>query len=289
MSEEIKTTKKLIQEAGNRYGKLVVLERVGTKTFPSGQKKPIWLCQCDCGNTTETYAQSLRSGQVKSCGCGRLELDKDWTGIVQGKLTVVSRAEDKITKSGAKAIRWNCLCECGETKILKGSALRDGSSSCGCEYNREKHGHTVDQKHSPTFSSWWAMMQRCLNVNHEAYKLYGAEGIGVEDSWKDFPTFLNDMGERPEGTSLNRINGARIYSKETCEWATLSIQAYDQKKRSTNKSGKTGVCWDKLQSKWEAYISVDRKKVSLGFSSNLEDAIELRKAAELKYYGWNKE
>lgn len=289
MSEEILNGKKLIREEGNRYGKLVVIERVGSKTYPSGQTKPIWLCQCDCGNTTETSAQGLRAGQVKSCGCARYDLDKDWVGTVQGKLTVVSRAEDKITKRGYKAIRWLCKCECGNTKILRSTALKNGSNSCGCEYNREKHGHTVDQKHSPTFASWWSMMQRCLNVNHEAYKLYGAVGVEVEESWKDFPTFLADMGERPEGCTLNRINSAMIYSKETCEWATLSIQAYDQKKRSTNKSGKTGVCWDKRLDKWEAYISVDRKKISLGFSEVLEEAIELRKKAEIKYYGWNKE
>lgn len=289
MTEEIKNGKKLIEETGNRYGKLVVIKRVGSKKYPSGQTKPIWLCQCDCGNITETSAQGLRAGQVKSCGCARTDIDVDWTGVVQGKLTVVSRAPDKVTKSGYKAIRWNCICECGGSKILRSSALKSGSDNCGCGYKRGTHGHTVNADHSPTFTSWHSMMQRCLNENHEAYKLYGAIGVGVQESWKDFINFLEDMGERPHGTTLNRINGAMIYSKETCEWATLSIQAYDQKKRITNKSGKTGVCWDKRLSKWEAYISVDKKKISLGFSEELQEAIELRKAAELKYYGWNKE
>lgn len=289
MEEVIKNGKKLINETGNRYGKLVVIKRIGTKTFPSGQKKPIWLCQCDCGNTSEVAAQSLRAGQMKSCGCLRLELDKDWTGVRQGKLTVLSRTEDKITKAGYKTIRWNCQCDCGGTKILKSSALTKGSTSCGCDYKRGTHLHTANAEHSPTFTSWHSMLQRCYNPNHEAYKLYGAIGIVSDERWKSFENFLEDMGERPAGTSLNRINGANIYSKDTCEWATYSIQAYDQKKRSTNKSGKTGVCWDKRLDKWEAYISVDRKKVSLGFSSDKDEAIKLREAAELKYYGWNKE
>lgn len=286
-----KVSKKLIREEGKRYGKLVVIKRAGTKEFPSGQKKPVWLCQCDCGNFTETYAQSLRSGQVKSCGCAKLDLKNDYTGLKQGKLTVISRAEDGETKSGNKTIRWNCLCECGNTKIIKSRGIKNGASSCGCEAatKRRKHGHTVDSDHSPTFTSWHSMMQRCCNENNEAYKSYGAIGITVDERWKDFLNFLEDMGERPEGTSLNRIRGSSVYSKDTCEWASYSIQAYDQKIRNTNKSGRTGVCWDKRLGKWEAYISVEKKKISLGFYEDLDNAIEARKEAELKYYGWVKE
>lgn len=287
--KDVVSGKKLIDEVGNKYGKLTVIERVGTKVFPSGQKKPIWLCSCECGNTTEVYGQTLRRGDVKSCGCLRLELDIDWSGVRQGKLTVTERAPDKITKSGAKTIRWMCQCDCGGSKILKSTALRDGASSCGCEYKREKHGHTVNQEHSPTFTSWHAMMQRCHNENHHAYALYGAVGITVCERWKDFTNFLADVGERPDGTSLNRIHGATVYSPETAEWATLSIQAYDQKKRNTNTSGKTGVSLNKNTGRWEAYITVQRKTVKLGLHDNFEDAVAAREAAELKYYGWTKE
>ena len=287
---DFKTSSKLVDETGNRYGKITVLERVGTKVYPSGQKKPIWSCVCDCGNIIEVPGQSLRGGQYQSCGCAKKELRQDWTGVRQGKLTVVSRAEGKKMKSGRTTIRWYCECDCGGSIILKSSALKNGSGSCGCEYNRrEKHGHTSKKEVSPTFTSWHSMMQRCFNENHQAYKLYGAEGITVCDRWKEFKNFLEDMGERPEGTTLNRINGAKIYSPETCEWATYSVQAYDQKKRSTNKSGVTGVCWDKRVGKWEAYISVDKKKISLGFYDDVASAAKAREAAEIKYYGFTKE
>lgn len=288
--EELRTTSKLVDETGNRYGKLVVIERVGTKIYPSGQKKPIWSCLCDCGTVIEVPAQSLRAGQYQSCGCGRKDLKTDWTGVKQGKLTVVSRAEGIKERGGRTTVRWLCECECGGSIILKSSALKNGSTSCGCAYKRrEKHGHTVKAEPSPTFTSWHAMMQRCLNPNHQAYQLYGAIGITVCERWRDFSNFLEDMGERPEGTTLNRINGAEIYSLETCEWATYSLQAYDQKKRSTNKSGVTGVCWDKRMNKWEAYISVDKKKVSLGFFDDVPSAAEARRCAELKYYGFTKQ
>lgn len=131
--------------------------------------------------------------------------------------------------------------------------------------------------------------QRCLNQNHHAYQLYGAIGITVCDEWKDFTNFLKDMGVRPEGTSINRINGAMVYSSDTCEWATYSVQAYDQKIRATNKSGVTGVCWDKRLDKWEAYISVDKKKISLGFYEEVSEAASARKSAEIKYYGFTKQ
>ena len=276
-------------ETGKRYGLLQVLERAESKVLSNGVKYAQWLCKCDCGTIKEVYASFLRSGQVKSCGCLRSKNVKDWTGLRQGKLTVVKRAPDGLTKSGKKTILWDCLCDCGNSITIKNTGLRDGSDNCGCSPTDQSHLHAVVDAVSPTYMSWGAMLQRCLNPNCDAYSEYGGVGIRVHEDWKDFPTFLADMGERPEGCTLNRINSAMIYSKETCEWATLSIQAYDQKKRSTNKSGKTGVCWDKRLDKWEAYISVDRKKISLGFSEVLEEAIELRKAAEIKYYGWNKE
>lgn len=157
-----------------------------------------------------------------------------------------------------------------------------------------KHGHCLSSGRSPTYESWWNMLQRCKNPSNSAYPKYGAIGVTVCDRWDNhaggsFENFLEDMGERPEGRSLNRVGSASVYSKGTCEWATSSIQSYDQKKRSTNKSGKTGVAWNKNSGKWEAYISVDKKKVYLGSHTDFDDAVKAREEAELKYYGWNKE
>lgn len=276
-------------ETGKRYGLLQVLERAESKVLSNGAKYAQWLCKCDCGTVKEVYASFLRSGQVKSCGCLRSAPTVDWTGQRQGKLTIVTRAPDGVTKSGKKTILWNCVCDCGNKLVLKNTGLRDGASSCGCSNNYITHMHTSGDLHTPTYTSWDAMLQRCLNPKCHAYDEYGGAGIRVDEDWKDFSKFLEDMGEKPDGTSLNRINGAPIYSKATCEWATFSIQAYDQKIRETNKSGRTGIWRNEKLSKWEAYISVDKKKVYLGVFSDFEDAVKAREGAEIKYYGWNKQ
>lgn len=146
---------------------------------------------------------------------------------------------------------------------------------------------------STTYTSWESMVQRCTNVNSGSYFKYGAVGITVCDRWLvtrggSFENFLEDMGERPKGKTLNRIHGAKVYSKDTCEWATPSMQGFDQKKRSTNTSGYTGVCWDKVNLKWKASIMVGRKNKSLGRYLYIKDAVVARKAAELLYFGFNK-
>lgn len=279
-----------ISEEGNRYGSLEVLRRSGSDKYPSGRSKPMWDCLCDCGNTARVSGQSLRAGTTKSCGCLRESIKVDWTGAKQGKLEVLSRYHGEPHANGRTPIRWNCLCECGSEIVLSSTALREGSSSCGCGYKRRpKNPDTVNRVESPTHITWRSMIDRCYNPSREAYKYYGALGVTVCERWKTYENFLEDMGERPDGMTLNRVKGAKEYSPENCEWATRSVQAYDQRIRETNKSGVTGVCWDKRVGKWEAYISVNKKKVSLGFYNTIKDASEVRSEAELEYYGFNKD
>jgi hypothetical protein len=138
------------------------------------------------------------------------------------------------------------------------------------------------------------MQSRCLNNDDIAYSKYGGDGITICDRWlapnpQGFFNFLEDMGERPDGTSLNRVGGAKLYSKDTCAWATPNEQSFDQKLQSNNSSGKTGVCWKKKDRRWRAYIYKDNINISLGSYLNLEDAIKAREEAELKYYGFIKE
>lgn len=140
---------------------------------------------------------------------------------------------------------------------------------------------------SPTYKTWNAMKQRCLNPSTPNYKKYGALGVTVCDKWLTFEGFYDDMGERPEGTSLNRKAGASIYSKETCEWATTSIQSYDQMLDPRNRSGVKGVRWRKERGVWEARISQGEQHL-LYYGLDFFEAVCCRKSAELKFYGFGR-
>lgn len=149
---------------------------------------------------------------------------KDISGEKFGRWTVV-KLDDTVKGQTAK---WVCKCECGTEQSVVGSTLRNGTSiSCGC-YNNEKnlvHGHARKQTRSRTYTTYKTMVQRCTNPEATGYEHYGARGITICDRWlESFENFLEDMGERPEGRTLDRKDNDKGYSKDNCRWATQSEQ-----------------------------------------------------------------
>lgn len=91
------------------------------------------------------------------------------------------------------------------------------------------HGHYLHNKPTLTYKTWESMRQRCNNPNDPSYDNYGGRGIKICPEWNSFPRFLSDMGERPKGTSLDRIDVNGDYCKENCHWATAKEQALNMR------------------------------------------------------------
>lgn len=153
-------------------------------------------------------------------GKQRLQL----TGNRYGRWLVVA---DTGKVDHKKRSLWHVVCDCGSEREIAAEPLTRGKSkSCGCyqsDWTIEKH--TKHGMHgTPTYVSWNSMVARCTVKSHRKYASYGGAGITVCERWRDFASFLEDMGERPENTSIDRIDGTRGYEPGNCRWATHQDQ-----------------------------------------------------------------
>jgi len=154
----------------------------------------------------------------------------------------------------------------------------------------ERHGACLDRCVTPTYQAWAAMRTRCLNPNNPAYPRYGGRGIRICDEWSLFSGFLRDMGERPEGMSIDRIDCNGHYAPSNCRWANPTQQANNRRSnRSLEWNGKnftlaelsreTGINWNTIRGRLERGFSVERA-ISATFRERTKprmDAEERRK------------
>lgn len=148
---------------------------------------------------------------------------KDEIDNIYGNLTV----KNFLGKKGvAGHSYWNCECICGNMHKATGTSLRSGKvKMCKiCSSNKKSvfkttHGQSKQGQESGTYKSWRNMMKRCSYEKDIGYDNYGGRGITVCEQWKDFMNFYKDMGDRPEGMSLDRIDVDGNYCKENCKWS----------------------------------------------------------------------
>lgn len=144
-------------------------------------------------------------------------------GRVFGRWTVVKQVPRPASRRQAGSF-WMVRCTCGNTEIRSGGHLNAGRGNSGCLMCRS-HGATIG-KMTPEYQSWRGMRERCLNPKHASYANYGGRGIRVCAEWlHSFAAFRSDMGVRPRGHSLDRINSDGPYNRSNCRWADARTQA----------------------------------------------------------------
>ncbi len=142
--------------------------------------------------------------------------------------------------------------------------------------------------YNPLYKTYFNMIYRCTKPGNNRYKYYGGRGIKVCDRWlgKDgLKNFLDDVGKRPDGYTLDRINRNGDYSPDNCRWSDIYTQNINRGAPSDNTSGRVGVTYEKARRNWRAYISYKGSHHRLGSFGSIEKAIIAREQAEIKFYG----
>lgn len=187
------------------------------------------------------------------------------TGEIYGRLTVISETIS-VYYGKQRMRRWTCKCSCGQERIVHQAALTTGhTKSCGC-LNKEitsaiKTVHGASLKTSKlrrTFLTWVGMRRRCSDAKHGPYRYYGGRGITVCDRWlNSFENFLADMGERPNGMTIERKNNNLGYFKDNCRWAIHLDQCNNRRRNLRfNHLGRTMTV-----SQWSRELGVSDKLI----------------------------
>ena len=185
----------------------------------------------------------------------------DLTGLEYGRLSVVEVSH----RDERGAVYWLCRCSCGTEKRVRANVLTSGRArSCGCLHREivTHHGMTKTR----TFKSWESMWQRCGNPKAKSYEHYGGRGIRVCERWQSFQSFHEDMGERPEGMSLDRLNVDGDYEPGNCRWADKYQQQRNRVGTRTLALGDEVLTYPEWSERTGLPTNVIRWRVSRGWS-----------------------
>lgn len=155
-------------------------------------------------------------------------------GAVFGELTVLRIDRERDTGEGG-GLFFVCKCTCGTERLFRSTYLKAGKAThCGCR--RKVHPSvTHGRSKSAEYKIWAGIKTRCYNPRATIFSYYGGRGIGMSDEWRNsFESFFADMGPRPRGHSVERVNNSLGYSRENCVWATAAQQARNRRQPTCN-------------------------------------------------------
>lgn len=175
------------------------------------------------------------------------------------------------------------LCECGNVKSIFINLVKKGNTkSCGCLHKEKVSTHGMG--YIRVYKIWKGINYRGKDPNYKHY-----EDIGICERWSNdegLMNFIEDMGLPEKGQSIDRYDSNLGYTPENCRWTDNSNQLFNRTLLATNKSGRTGVSYDKKFIKpWYAILYKDKKRVLNERYATFEEAVKAREDAELKYYG----
>lgn len=207
---------------GRRFGRLTVIAEA-YKT----QSGIYWKCKCDCGNYTNVRASILKHGKTKSCGCGMGWNKLDLKGKRFGRLVAL----EEVGRSSEGQVLWKCQCDCGNTSLVRATALRSGHiRSCGCASQEAvtKHGMSKTRLHR----IWCLITDRCENPHNGSWDNYGGRGIKVCSEWRNSFEAFRDWSLAngyQDDLSIDRINNDGDYEPNNCRWATVKEQSRNRR------------------------------------------------------------
>lgn len=253
-------------EIGETYNGVKVLEK-----FREKRHTKYW-CICPiCGEKFSMKAETVG----KACRCKKCNAKSrviDLAGQRFGRLVAIEHAGRVVNKNGFRTTLWRCKCDCGKESIVRYPLLVSGNTrSCGC-WERENKERMVSIAHANNLKSasvafgnvenhplrkiWKSMLMRCNNPSVKNYNNYGGRGIKVCERWSGnlgFENFVNDMGERPDGTTLDRIDVNGNYEPSNCRWATAEQQMNNRTDNSRITLNGESITCSQLCSKYGFY------------------------------------
>lgn len=245
----------------------------------------IWWVEvrCRCGEVFSKPRYKYNASTKKCRNCAMTKLFD--VGTKAERLTFLYRLPK--LKSD-QCYKFACVCDCGNLTVVE-SRNFGVTKSCGClvvekvRQMRTTHGMSSTRVHS----IWKGMIARSKDTKGSRAKDYALRGISVEESWMKFENFYKDMGDPPEGMSLDRINNNKGYSKENCRWATLSQQQSNRRQKNST-SGRIGVNWDKKTCSWKVRLRVNKVDIWLGRYEEYDEACRVIEESELKHLGYSR-